>query len=501
MQLGFVLDQSRCIGCHACTVACKSENHVPVGDFRTWVKYTEEGEFPQVKRSFAVLRCNQCSAAPCVTICPVTALDKRPDGIVDVDPKVCIGCKGCMQACPYDALYIGEHGTAEKCHFCAHRTERGLAPACAVVCPTEAIVPGDFDDPESIVSRMRREFDLTVRKPEAGTRPNVYYREAAPAGLDPTLTQQAGTQIWADRHPGLNLEVERFLAEEFQPKARTTSSTTHPPVWGWKVSAYLFTKSLAAGLMMAGAFAGIGQHAAVPLLAMAFLVITSILLVADLKRPERFLSILLRPNKKSWLVRGSWALIAYGLVLATWAAYAFGGGSLEGARGIVLVTLTALTGGLAAGYTGWLFAQSKGRVLWLRRGLWAHFVVQALVAGSAGLLLIGPWLGLDAPTTAYLMRMLTAFLGLHAAITLAEGRLAPRGREKEYARAHALVVEGPWAARHWRVGVTLGLAVPFLLLAFPVPQSLVTLAALCVLVGLWNEEDILVRAGQAPQIS
>ena len=156
MQLGFVIDHSRCIGCHACTVACKAENDVPVGSFRTWVKYTEEGAFPEVRRSFAVLRCNQCTHAPCVEICPVKALEKRPDGVVDIDPHACIGCKACLQGCPYDALYINESkGTAEKCHFCAHRTERGLAPACAVVCPTEAIVPGDFDDPESVVSRMR----------------------------------------------------------------------------------------------------------------------------------------------------------------------------------------------------------------------------------------------------------------------------------------------------------------------------------------------------------
>ena len=92
MQLGFVIDHSRCIGCHACTVACKSENDVPLGDFRTWVKYTETGEFPEVRRSFAVLRCNQCTAAPCITICPVNALEKRPDGIVDIDPAACIGC-------------------------------------------------------------------------------------------------------------------------------------------------------------------------------------------------------------------------------------------------------------------------------------------------------------------------------------------------------------------------------------------------------------------------
>jgi len=79
LQLGFVIDHSRCIGCHACTVACKSENEVPVGSFRTWVKYTESGTFPEVRRSFAVLRCNQCSDAPCVTICPTGALEKRPD--------------------------------------------------------------------------------------------------------------------------------------------------------------------------------------------------------------------------------------------------------------------------------------------------------------------------------------------------------------------------------------------------------------------------------------
>ena len=97
---GFVIDQGRCIGCHACTVACKSENEVPLGDFRTWVKYTEEGAFPSVKRSFTVLRCNQCTAAPCVAICPVTALDKRRDGIVDIDPSVCIGAPAGLPTTP-----------------------------------------------------------------------------------------------------------------------------------------------------------------------------------------------------------------------------------------------------------------------------------------------------------------------------------------------------------------------------------------------------------------
>ena len=155
MRLGFILDKTRCIGCHACTVACKSENGVSLGNFRTWVKYTETGQFPEVSRSFTVLRCNQCSDAPCMEICPTTALFKRQDGIVDLDHRFCIGCKGCMQACPYDAIHIDpERNTAAKCHFCAHRIEQGLRPACEVVCPTEAIISGDMHDPDSKVSRL-----------------------------------------------------------------------------------------------------------------------------------------------------------------------------------------------------------------------------------------------------------------------------------------------------------------------------------------------------------
>ena len=105
-QCGFVIDQRACIGCHACTVACKVEHGVELGVFRTWVKYVETGTFPDTRRHFSVLRCNQCTDAPCVEICPVTALYKREDGIVDFDSERCIGCKACLNACPYDALYI-----------------------------------------------------------------------------------------------------------------------------------------------------------------------------------------------------------------------------------------------------------------------------------------------------------------------------------------------------------------------------------------------------------
>ena len=90
-----------------------------------------------MRRSFQVTRCNQCTDAPCVAACPTEATYKRPDGFVDFDKDVCIGCKACMAACPYDAIFINpEDHSAEKCNLCAHRLDIGLEPACVTVCPT-----------------------------------------------------------------------------------------------------------------------------------------------------------------------------------------------------------------------------------------------------------------------------------------------------------------------------------------------------------------------------
>ena len=131
------------------------ENEVPLGSFRTWVKYIEKGEFPNTQRHFSVMRCNHCADAPCVAICPTKALHMRDDGIVDFDSQRCIGCKSCMAACPYDAIYLdADQHTAAKCHYCAHRVDIGLQPACVLVCPVQAIVSGDMDDPSSTISRL-----------------------------------------------------------------------------------------------------------------------------------------------------------------------------------------------------------------------------------------------------------------------------------------------------------------------------------------------------------
>src|SRR5437868_1171271 len=185
-RFAFAIDNRKCIGCHACTVACKAEHDVPIGVNRTWVKYIEKGVFPDTRRSFSVQRCNHCANAPCVEICPVTSLYTRPDGIVDFDSDRCIGCKACMQACPYDALYIDPNTlTAAKCNYCAHRTELGLEPACVVVCPERAIIAGDMHNPLSEIARIIAREPVRVRKPEQGTGPNVYYLGADEATINP----------------------------------------------------------------------------------------------------------------------------------------------------------------------------------------------------------------------------------------------------------------------------------------------------------------------------
>ena len=190
-KYAFVIDQRKCIGCHACTVACKAEHDVPIGVNRTWVKYIERGEFPNSRRYFLVNRCNHCDDAPCVKICPTKALYKRADGIVDFDSNRCIGCKSCMQACPYDALYIDPNShTAAKCNYCAHRTETGMEPACVVVCPEHAIIAGDMHNPQTEIAQIIAREPVRVRKPEQGTGPNVYYLGADEATINPEAAVQ-----------------------------------------------------------------------------------------------------------------------------------------------------------------------------------------------------------------------------------------------------------------------------------------------------------------------
>lgn len=501
MRYGFVIDHHSCIGCHACTVACKSENQVPVGDFRTWVKYTEIGSFPAIRRHFAVLRCNHCSNAPCVKICPVNALEKRDDGIVDLDRDACIGCKACMQACPYDAIYLNDDsGAAEKCHYCAHRIEQELEPACVTVCPERAIIAGDLDDPKSEIAQLAGREEATVRRPEQGTGPNVFYLGADPVSLKPGTASEPSTYLWSERRePPPDYPEDTPL----YPEARTVLDVNHRVHWGGKVSAYLVTKGIAAGAAMLAPFAwylgadGYAFDWLPEILALLFTAITTVLLVADLKRPGKFLSLMLRPNTGSWLVKGAWVLMGFSTLCAAILACRWWGQD-DLANSLRWPNL--FLGAMAAGYTAFLFAQCEGRDLWQdTRMLLPHLLVQAIMLGSAALLPFVPTVGMAA--------ILCASILVHMLFAVAETR---RTHETDNARlAASLLTRIPaWPGSDvmgFRMSMQLNVLVVVVVLVVCLTghfTAVVAVPLVCFTAfAAYRYEQVWLRAGQLPPLS
>ncbi len=199
-QYGMLVDLRKCTGCHACSVSCKAEFDVPLGVTRSWVEYVEKGDYPNVRRSFLPRLCNHCSKPQCVDVCPTGATWKRAeDGIVVVDADICIGCKYCIQACPYDARFLNPvTGSADKCDFCLHRVSQGLEPSCVNTCIGKARIFGDLNDPESEVSKAIATNPVTVLRPEMGTEPNVFYIAADHS--DPHTSHANGQYIRVETH-------------------------------------------------------------------------------------------------------------------------------------------------------------------------------------------------------------------------------------------------------------------------------------------------------------
>lgn len=172
------LDVERCIGCHACSVACKVENKVPLGRFRTKVYYWDTGIFPKSKRFFLPTLCMQCEDTPCLNACDNKAIERGADGIVRVIPDKCDHLGACEKACPYAAIGCDENDVADKCDFCSHRLEANMEPACVETCPAEVFHFGDAKDPASPYSLFmaKNAGKTTVLKPEEKTKPSVHYK-------------------------------------------------------------------------------------------------------------------------------------------------------------------------------------------------------------------------------------------------------------------------------------------------------------------------------------
>ncbi len=505
MRYGFAIDQRTCIGCHACTVACKTEHEVPVGQFRTWVKYVDSGSFPDTTRSFGVMRCNHCTDAPCLKICPTTALFKREDGIVDFDKDRCIGCKSCMQACPYDAIYIDEDThTAAKCNLCAHRIDDDLEPACVVVCPTHSIWVGDLDDPTSGIAQLVSTNDTAVRAPEQNTGPNVFYLGADRAVLDPLAAPVDETYIWA-KPDAQRLATRGDLTPDPTTRDRTTLNTAHPPPWGWRVTTYLWTKGVGAGALalallahLMGLDLGVVGGVIAPVLGFAGAAVTGVLLVWDLKRPDRFYYLFTKPHWSSWLVLG-------GLVLS-----AFAGGSILWLLVWALdlgwaMTVLAWTGipvaAMMAGYTAFLFGQAEGRDLWQSPLLFWHLLAQAAMVGGGALAIVAPFVDLGDRAWGLIAAFFT--LGTLAHLLMVAIEYSGTHASRQAAVAAHQITHGRYARLFWLGAIapaTVALALAALgWLAGPVWP--LVLAGILVQPALLAYESCFVRAGQDPPLS
>lgn len=550
MHYGFIIDNRKCIGCHACTVACKSEHDVPIGVNRTWVKYIEKGEYPNTRRLFSVMRCNHCSDAPCVTICPTGALFTRSDGIVDFDRRRCIGCKACMQACPYDALYIDpETETAAKCNYCAHRIDMNLEPACVNVCPTHAIISGDMDDSRSEISVLLSREQVTARKTEKGTQPNVFYIDGDQVSLEANATEPSDNYFWNSQISGVGhfakYAESRVLASDQSEMAgrlsgpgpsgpntgemtrvlvpagddphikekakdvlkeqatRTYDAPGKGVLWDRKVAGYIWTKAISTGVFLVPFLGQVLDIAPMTsevkwfsiTAGLFFLVMTGILLVLDLDQPKRFAYVLLRPQWQSWLVRGGYSITLYGLFLTLWGlGWVFKWPLIEAVAFWSCSAFAVLT----AIYTAFLFAQAKGRDFWQSPTLALHMLVHSALAGGAVIAIYLFFVPGGEIWGAYLRTFLITTIVVGAVILAAE-LLTPH-LSSDVKSALEMIVTGQFALRFWTISIVAGLALPLVMLGFFGPDFLPIIGIL-ILLGIYSTESIWVRAPQLVPLS
>jgi len=173
-RAGMVIDLRRCVGCHACSVSCKTEHDVALGVFRTRVHYLERPGREQL--SFFPMLCMHCQEAPCIPACPTESISRLADGRVNIDQNTCKSSQDCLSACPYGAISLDpQTQLADKCDFCAQRTDVGLDPACVAACPSGTLRFGDLDDPEDAAMQYAERNNAHAFRADKGTKPSVLY--------------------------------------------------------------------------------------------------------------------------------------------------------------------------------------------------------------------------------------------------------------------------------------------------------------------------------------
>jgi hypothetical protein len=440
-----------------------------------------------------------------------------------------------MQACPYDALYIDpETNTAAKCNYCAHKIDGGYEPACVIVCPVEAIISGDLNDPESNIALMVANEDTMTRKPEKMTDPNLYYVNGTNEMLDPNATLQDGKYLWSEQSAGVghyakyadkrlsesdteNLLVQLAMensartgkpidkraidnvAQEIQQNVdtqearRVYDSPSKGVLWGWEVPAYVWTKAIATGtfLMMAvwhffnGGLESSSEMAGL-ITTLVFMGLTGGLLVKDIDRPDRFLYVLLRPQWKSWLVRGAYIITGFGglVSLKLLDNYLQLGFDWLWIPGLVFA-------GLGAVYTAFLFNQARARDLWqtpIQSAI--HMLVHAIMAGSVVMMII-------APESFQWMASILLWGIVANVLIIAKEILLPHDTP-DTKKAIELMTKGYYSKYFW-AGIVIGNLIPIVVLnAFP---SMLLIAGGLSLVGIYLTEFVRIRVPQMIPLS
>jgi len=419
-----------------------------------------------------------------------------------------------------------ETHVAEKCNFCAHRIEKQMAPACVIVCPVEAIGFGDIDDPDADITKLIAKESATVRKAEKGTKPKVFYIDGDSASLDPGSTAKKDEYMFSEQSRGVG-HFARYADQRSSEKdpedllvqlaldnkgkhgkeiretlksgdaRRVYDSPSKGVLWGWEVSAYVWTKAISAGTFMVlalGSLLGWFEISAelrekALWSSMLFLVITGGLLVKDLDQPKRFLYVLLRPHWTSWLVKGAYFITAFGAVLSLSILNLYYPTGIDGRLFDIIGGLIAF---MVAIYTALLFAQAKGRDFWQSPIAPAQMGVNSLLAGSMLLLL----LGIDSGNGIIIFAVILLITNL---LFMALELFVPHMTDDVKSVAD-MIVNGRYSKQFWRT-ILYSRVVPLLLLIF-LPHLLpIQLIALIVLAGILSSEHIWVRAPQLIALS
>jgi len=345
-----------------------------------------------------------------------------------------------------------------------------------------------------------------VRKPEKGTKPKLFYVGVDGDLLNPTMMEPQSSHFWAEKTPGEDLYALKteIPGRAVPGGAREVYDVPHITPWGKRIAFYLWTKSIAAGVLLLAALLlnmGFEQDTLLlnffsPALSLIFLAVTMSLLIFDLKRPGRFYYLLTKPNLRSWLVLGGYVLMVFGMLASVWLFQ----GLTQGAISIWIVWSTALFAVASAGYSAFLFAQARGRDFWQSPILFWHLLIQAMIAGAAVLTLVGTVIGLSLPMFYWLGNLLVISLFAGLGMMFAEHFM--NRRSEEVARAADLLFKGALRNQFWLFVVLLGAIVPVVLILWPTPSLLPNIiASILVLGGLWVYENLWIKAGQAVPLS